>query len=205
MRQLFTILFCMVFNLIYAQHKQDYVWIGGYQINENGGANGYLVDFKKSPIKFEYANPPLGFDGNNASICDNDGNLLFYTNGRAVINSDHQIMPHGDSINAGAWADGFWKDPFYGYPGDQDVLILSDPANHYGYYLFHKPNIYYPMIADSFQLHYSYIDLTLDNGLGDLNIKNKKYCQNENLLYFYFTSMQHQNKKAMFLDNIVYL
>lgn len=183
-----------IFSAVFSQ-KQDYVWIGGYQINLNGGANGYKFDFNKSAFMPEYVNPPLGFDGNNASICNKEGNLLFYTNGRAVINRHHEIMPNGDSINAGVWADKFWKNPFDGYPGAQDVMILNDPASENGYYLFHKPNIYYPNIKDSFQLHFSYIDMSLNNGTGDVTSKNNRYYEKENPLYFYFTAIQHKNKK----------
>ena len=115
-------LLMLIIQMTSAQ-KEDYIWMGGYQINLDGGANGYMFDFDKKTFTPEYANPPLGFDGNNASICDKEGNLLFYTNGRAVINRHHEIMPNGDSINAGEWADKFWKDPFDGYPGAQDVMI----------------------------------------------------------------------------------
>ena len=154
--------------------KQDYIWMGGYQINLQGGANGYMFDFNKKPFTPEYANPPLGFLGNNASICDKDGNLLFYTNGRAVINRNHEIMPNGDSINAGEWAEIFWSDPRWGYPGAEYIMILPDPGKESGYYLFHKPNIYHPVVYDSLQLHYSYIDMNLSNGYGDVILKNKK-------------------------------
>jgi hypothetical protein len=193
-KSILIIFFSLLSYLMFGQ-KQDYIWMGGYQINLNGGANGYMFDFNKSPFTPEYANPPLGFLGNNASICDKDGNLLFYTNGRAVINRHHQIMPNGDSINAGVWADKFWKDPFDGYPGAQDVIILPDPGNEDGYYLFHKPNIYYPVVKDSFQLHYTYINMSLDNGKGDVVVKNKKYYEKQDPMYLYFTAIFHQNKK----------
>ena len=190
-------IFCLLSSiclLLNAQNKQDYVWVGGYQINVNGGANGYKLDFNK-PFEVLYLNPPLGFLGNNTSICDKNGNLLFYTNGRAIVNSLHQIMPNGDSINAGKWADVFWKNPFDGYPGAQDVMILPDPKDEGGYYLFHKPNIYYPMIDDSIAMMYSKIDLNLESGIGDVITKNEVYYLPQNVLRYYFTAIQHENKK----------
>lgn len=174
--------------------KQDYIWLGGYQINLNGGANGYMFDFNKKPFNPEYANPPLGFLGNNASICDKNGNLLFYSNGRAVINRHHQIMSNGDSINAGEWADKFWKDPFDGYPGAQDVMILPDPGNEDGYYLFHKTLISIPNDID-FELHCTYINSSKDINLENVTQKNIKYYEHGNIMFNYFTAIEHQNEK----------
>lgn len=185
---------CLLSNLVFSQ-KEDFVWVSGSYIDSNSIINSYIFDFNNKPFAPEHVNTPLGFLGNNASICDRKGNLLFYTNGRAVINSHHQIMPNGDSINAGEWADKFWGTPIDGYPGSQDVMILTDPANENGFYLFHKTVIYYPLIKDSLQLHYTYVDMNLDNKLGNVVVKNKRYYEKENPMYFYFTAIQHANKK----------
>lgn len=42
-----------------------------------------------------------GVADHNASICDTDGNLLFYYNGCRVIDSTKQMMENGDSLNYG--------------------------------------------------------------------------------------------------------
>ncbi|MBK8698049.1 MAG: hypothetical protein IPN29_00010 [Saprospiraceae bacterium] len=74
---------------------------------------------------------------NNASISDKDGNLLLFTNGCSVSNKNHEVMPNGDSLNAGTWFDKYWKSCAAGYPGAQDVMLLPDPGNDKGYTLFH--------------------------------------------------------------------
>jgi hypothetical protein len=40
----------------------------------------------------------------SATISDNSGNLLFYTNGVIVYNRNHQIMANGDGLNGDASA-----------------------------------------------------------------------------------------------------
>jgi hypothetical protein len=192
----------MIFIFIITTHcysqKEDYHWLGGIETNISGGINGYILNFNEKPTLPEYIDLSLGFTDNNASISDKEGNLLFYFNGCAVFNKYGEVMPNGDSINAGVWFDKFWKDCRYGYPGFQDVLIINDPKNNDAFYLFHKPNIYYPNI-DSLQLQYTYIDMRKENGYGDVTSKNNKYYETENPMYSYFTGIKHQNKNDWWL------
>ncbi|MBK8620771.1 MAG: T9SS type A sorting domain-containing protein [Saprospiraceae bacterium] len=176
-----------------AQVKGDYLWVGGYQSNPEGGQKGYMMDFLRNKGEPAYVKIPQGFADNNASICDENGYLLFYFNGCAVMNRFHHVMPNGDSINAGIWFDLYWKDCKYGYPGPQDVLILPDTRNESGYYIFHNTNLYYPQIRDSNQLNFSYVDMTLDGGNGDVIIKNKSYYPRILKMYSYFTAIKHEN------------
>jgi len=192
-------IFLFLYSTICFSQKEDYHWFGGIETNISGGINGFTFDFNEKNATPNYIDLSLGFTDNNASISDKEGNLLFYFNGCAVFNKNREVMPNGDSINAGVWFDKFWKDCRYGYPGFQDVLILNDPKNEDGYYLFHKPNIYYPLAQDSFQLHYSYIDMSLAGGKGEVVAKNKKYYERENLTYAYFSGIKHENQEDWWL------
>ncbi|MBK9256799.1 MAG: hypothetical protein IPM42_15030 [Saprospiraceae bacterium] len=183
-------------DTILSQIKGDFIWIGGTEwYPDETKVNGHITDFKVNGLFPKQQDMRFGFASNNSSICDDTGNLLFYTNGCAVMNRYHEVMPNGDSINAGQWFDIYWKNCLYGYPGPQDVMIINDPANLNGYYLFHKANVFYPMIADSFQLMFSYIDMSLDGGKGDVILKNKKYYNKQDVMYSYFTGIKHKNKK----------
>ena len=53
----------------------------------------------------------------SASISDSLGNLLFYTNGFSIINTEHELMENGDSINYGY----YWED----FQGGQGGGALS--------------------------------------------------------------------------------
>ncbi|WP_053971592.1 T9SS type B sorting domain-containing protein [Mangrovimonas sp. ST2L15] len=89
-----------------------------------------------------------------ASISDNDGNLLLYTDGTLVYNKHHTLMPNG-----------------FGLLGDssssQSAIIVPKPDD---------PNIYYIFTVGSNQsltgLKYSIVDMTLDGGNGDVVQKN---------------------------------
>lgn len=199
MNKLTFILIILINTLSHAQ-KEDYNWLGGYNYDnfppDTLIIEGYRMDFNKRPFQIQNnVDIKYGILGDNASISDKDGHLLFYTNGCAVMNKNYELMPNGDSINAGKWFDIFNKHCSIGYPGAQDVIILDDPAIESGYYLIHKPNIYYPLIEDSIALNYSYIDMGLEEGKGDVTIKNRKFYEHENLLRFYLTSIKHKNKK----------
>ncbi|HMU04646.1 MAG TPA: T9SS type A sorting domain-containing protein, partial [Saprospiraceae bacterium] len=97
------------------------------------------------------------------------------------------------------WFDKLWKSCAFGYPGVQDVLLLTDPSNENGYYLFQKPNIYNAPNPTTIAMYYSYIDQSLDNSNGVVIKKNIKYYPDEKMLRYYFTAIKHENKKDWWL------
>ncbi|MFK5857457.1 MAG: hypothetical protein QM503_15110, partial [Bacteroidota bacterium] len=89
-----------------------------------------------------------------ASICNNDGNLLFYTNGNKVWNKNHEIMENGDSLNGSQLV-------------NQNSVIVPQPFSDSFYYLFTINDI------DSIRgFNYSVIDVSINNGLGKIIEKN---------------------------------
>ena len=130
-------------SAIISQSKQDYHWFFGTDQNiVLEGNQGIHFDFNERPFSPVVNTNGLEFTQNNASISDQDGNLLFYTNGCAIANSEHEIMENGDSINHNLFFEIFrLNDCGLGYPGHQDVLILDDPAIIDGYYLIHKSRV----------------------------------------------------------------
>lgn len=189
---LIAILLIYVMN-IFAQ-KQDYIWIDGYDYDLNTiGIEGFTLDFNKTLRISPRTSFPFGFKRNIAIIASNEGEQLIYSNGCAIMNRYHQMMPNGDSINAGEWYDKFWfSDCSRGYPGAQDLIILEDPKDEYGYYLLHKP-IILQQTKDSMTLSYSYIDLSLEGGLGDVTVKNKSYYPYRDIMFGYHTAIRHKN------------
>jgi len=189
-------IFFLILNSLQAQNKQDYIWLGGLDPSPSEEDVGFRFDFNVKPFEVMASNNGFRFVGNIASICDKEGNLLFYSNGCAIINAEAHMMPNGDSINYNEWytifTDGECK---YGYPGSQDIMILPDPGYGDGYYVFHKANVYFPVVKDSFELLMSYVDMTLDDGRGDVVFKNKPYHDLYNMMYSYFTAIQHINGK----------
>lgn len=173
-------------------NKQDYIWLFSNESDK------YLFDFNETYFEPKSYDHALDMDSNNASISDQNGNLLFYTNGCAVANAHQQIMPNGDSINYSQWLEDFWQgDCGYGYPGFQDVMILQDPGYDDGYYIIHKMNIRREPYPKAFRIMMkSYVDMQMDGGKGDLVYKNDTiYNGSDKLMFSYLTAIRHVNKK----------
>ncbi|MBA3648257.1 MAG: T9SS type A sorting domain-containing protein [Chitinophagales bacterium] len=135
----------------------------------------------------------------NSSICDTEGNILFYTNGQWIANRK------GDSLkNCNKFNSGYLTDVYYGGEGgngmSQGAIALPDPGNSNRYYLFYETaesfnNQQYGFTDyQPFYLSYSVIDITLDNGNGGI-IKDKKnmHAVNDTLLYGMITACKHAN------------
>jgi gliding motility-associated-like protein len=108
------------------------------------------------PVPAPLVNSAMNADEGSSTICDSDGNLLFYTNGVTVFNRNHQIMLNGENL-AGHVST------------TQSGLIVPRPGS---------PNLYYIFTADAFEnnfqygYNYSVVDMTRDNGNGEVTTKN---------------------------------
>ena len=197
MKSVFILASMLSVNLMFSQieNKQDYIWMFNNDFAHDG-LQAYVFDFNRSDsipkALNEYA--PVAFSGNNASICDKDGNLLFYTNGCFVADRNHDIMPNGTGLNDGEYIRDFRNgDCSNGHIGLQDVIILEDPSSQSGYYLLHKRiEIENDMLSHT-SLLYSYIDMTMNNGLGDLMEKNEAVEDSLKLMSSYLTAIRHKN------------
>lgn len=194
----------MLLSFMAWSQKEDYYWPFGQDNSQTPEPETLVFDFNN--ITEVETREGLEFGQMNASICDADGNLLFYTNGCAVANRLHQVMPNGDSINAGLFFDFVWQGRCdWGYPGRQNVTILNDPGNKDGYYLLQIPRYIETPIADTeTYLNYSYVDMSLDNGNGDVTVKNESLYNDTNVLSSYLTSIRHANGEDWWIINPVF-
>jgi len=86
-----------------------------------------------------------------ATICDNSGNLLFYTDGISVWNNTHVPMPNGSGV-------------LFGNPSStQSAVIVQQPGSSTLYYIFTVDHI-----GGVDGLNYSKVDMSLQSGLGDI-------------------------------------
>jgi hypothetical protein len=173
-----------------AQHKEDYIWMLGFN------TIAFKMDFNKNPLALEetFIANAYSFDSNNASICNADGELLFYTNGCAVLNRDFEVMPNGDSLNFDIYMElSGWDNCEYGYLGIQDIMILPDPSDQEGYYIIHKPRMWEDNDVQS-DIWISYVDMSLDGRMGDVVYKNVPIYTGEPLSS-YLTAINHSNGK----------
>jgi gliding motility-associated-like protein len=88
-----------------------------------------------------------------SSVCDANGDLLFFTNGIYVWNYNKEQMPNGFGL--------------LGNNSSSQVLILPKPGDCNIYYIFTTPSQSFLGFA-----YYSIVDMRLDNGNGDITSKN---------------------------------
>ena len=126
-------------NYVFAQ-KEGNVWYFGYYAG---------LDFN-SGVPVALTDGALSNKEGCASICDNNGVILFYTNGILIWNKNHQVMPNGSGLLGGN-------------SSTQSAIIAKKPNSSTLYYVF--------TVAEevgSSGLRYSIIDMSLSSGLGDV-------------------------------------
>lgn len=102
------------------------------------------LDFSTSPPT-PIGNGQSSSDNNSATLCDAKGNLLLYTDGKQVFNRFHQPMPNGNIMNGQLVF---------------DAMIIPHPGQAGQYYVIGN--------YDGGETYYSLVDLTLNDGLGDV-------------------------------------
>jgi len=113
-------------------------------------------------LNFREGSPSPIFDGQlftregSAVISDEDGNLLFYTDGVTVWDKNHTPMPSGEGLKGS-------------FTSTQSALIVPQPGSDRYFYIFTTA---YQAEADG--LNYSLVDITLNNGGGDVVLKNQQ-------------------------------
>ncbi|MCF8296560.1 MAG: gliding motility-associated C-terminal domain-containing protein [Saprospiraceae bacterium] len=141
----FLLLFSLLlFNSFLLAQKEGNIWyFGGYAGIDFNGAN---------PVAL--TNGALITSEGCASICDASGNLLFYTDGNYVWNKNHSVMPNGSGLMGNS-------------SSTQSAIIVKKPGSNTIYYLF-TVDAAENNLANG--LRYSEVDMSLLNGLGDINM-----------------------------------
>ncbi|HKR05946.1 MAG TPA: T9SS type A sorting domain-containing protein [Bacteroidia bacterium] len=127
-----------------AQHEADN-WYFGY----NAG-----LSFATSPPTVLTGGQVHVYEG-SSSISDAAGNLLFYSDGQSVWDRNDSVMPNGTGLY-GNWS------------STQSCLIVKKPGSANLYYVFTVPDV----IDTITPMSYSIVDMTLNNGNGDVTTKN---------------------------------
>lgn len=76
----------------YAQDKGDYNWLFGYDSGYGEFFGGSNINFNENQPIFFKEDRIMNIDVTNASISNEDGELLMYTNGVIIANAEHEIM-----------------------------------------------------------------------------------------------------------------
>jgi len=130
-------------TLFFAQNEFSKWYFGGYA----------GLDFSTNPPTI-LTNGMLNTAEGCATICDNNGNLLFYGAGTGVLNNTHSAMANGSGL-------------FGNSSTTQGLLAVKQPGNNTLYYLFTIDQT-----GQSNGARYSIVDMSLAAGLGSVTVKN---------------------------------
>lgn len=155
MKKLLLLISLFLFASLHSQQEASNWYFG------DGAGIKFNSDGSTTPIT-----GALSTDEGCTSISDNNGNLLFYTDGITVFNANNNPMPNANGI----------LNPSNGLVGSpsstQSAIIIPKPFDS---------NIYYIFTVDTgsfdntdFGFNYSEVDMTLNGGLGDVTVKNSR-------------------------------
>ena len=141
MKKIYLLLLCLALSTFTFAQKETNNWVFG--INN-------WMDFNTDPVTVDFI-PNFGFFGerNTVSMSDEEGNLLFYSDGSSIFDKNHNIMPNG-FIQANNSA-------------THPIFVIPKPGSDHSYYMIINSNGF----ASSF-LSWIEIDLTLNGGFGDV-------------------------------------
>ncbi len=147
---------CLIFCGAAAQQENN-VWIFGSKAG---------LDFNSGPPASFVSDIGYGNREAAASVCDAQGNLLFYTDGSRVWNRNHMLMSNAQPLHPLSNSTGVTEST---YQGTVIVPAIGSDSLYYVFSLtqsdFYSTNPSYASYGG--RLFYSIIDMSLDNGLGD--------------------------------------
>ncbi|MBK8699620.1 MAG: T9SS type A sorting domain-containing protein [Saprospiraceae bacterium] len=192
------------FNLN-SQNKYDYTWICGYDyLDSISGSESTLINFSDDKISVKYQNTiqKYALGSSVAVISDkNDGKLLFYSNGCAILDSTHNIMENGDSLNFGLYWENYCKgDEFLYYPISIAAMVLPNNYIKDEYYLIHQEISDIPV--KNYTLNYSKIIFSNEYPRGVVQEKNSKIVA-DHLTPGFVTAIKSSNGRDWWLVHLL--
>ncbi len=139
------ILFALIPLLLFSQNEAG-IWYFG----SNAG-----IDFGTgSPVAI--TDGQITTSEGCSTISDQNGDILFYTDGVHVWNKNHTYMDNGTELM------GFWS-------ASQSSLIVPNPSNNGIFYIFTVDGMENNLVNG---FRYSIVDINQNNGLGKVTDKN---------------------------------
>ncbi|MES2618184.1 MAG: gliding motility-associated C-terminal domain-containing protein [Bacteroidota bacterium] len=178
MAKFITIIFILLFAVFRVNAQNEYnIWYFG----DHAGLN-----FNTQPPS-PLTNSNLKSWESASSICDKNGNLLFYTNGDSIYNKNHQLLKN-------------WE-PTLPYATRMSAIlgsmIVPVPGSQKLYYIIMGHAI--ENNGKDTMLRYWTIDMNGDGGLGEVIEKEKPLLRRPNEA---FALTLHANKKDFWVVNI---
>ena len=163
-----------------AQPRADATWVGGFEEYAHlpGHAN-YRIRFAPGQLPaVDTTDWGIPIEATVASVSDEAGRLLFFSNGCVVAGADGHLMENGEGLNPGYMAD--LTCAKRGYPVPRGAMILPVPSSPQQYCLFHLGARYDPQRLVHYGPFYrSAVDLAAGGGKGGVTAKNEVLADGE--------------------------
>ncbi|MBP7167521.1 MAG: T9SS type A sorting domain-containing protein [Bacteroidia bacterium] len=164
-KRFIVLLLCLIGENAMSQGFYNHVWLlGSYNFLQN--LKGRMI-FDSTSYVHTTENRKMPFKGTEATICDAQGDFLMSTNGIWIANAINDTMLNGSGLSP-SYLTQNWV---FGIPLGYGATFLPLPGDSTKYILFHLTRLG-QFAIDPTELDYSIIDITGDNGLGEVISKN---------------------------------
>jgi hypothetical protein len=148
------------------------IWLLGHQTVNGPISQKGTIDFSSGIANIFPTTRKMKFQETQGNISDANGNLLMSSNGIWIANATGDTMLNGSGLNPGAFTDDHKTN---GLPLPYCNVILPWPGDTSKFVMFHQTGNYLSIPAS--ELYMTVIDMTLDNGLGGVILKNQIVLQ----------------------------
>jgi hypothetical protein len=193
-----VILFVIGSEFSLAQNR-NLTWYLGWLPSESSLAPG--IDFSSGIADTFQQNRLMSFFITNASICDTNGQVLFYTNGITVDNRNHEQLLGSFDFNPG-YATDIYDDIGMGFSQGATVLTKPDFPSKYEIFYVTGEEITHLGNYDVQPLYLSMteVDMNLDNGLGGVVYGKKNiHVVEDTVSQGRITACKHADGKSWWL------
>ncbi|MBL7962777.1 MAG: WD40 repeat domain-containing protein, partial [Flavobacteriales bacterium] len=151
-----------------AQQGLNNLWLGGFEDESPPPWGGVDLEFLSGSLVISTVVRTMDYKRTNANIADDNGNLLFSTNGAYIAKATGDTLLNGTGLNPSNYTS-LYPEGLY-LP--QSVLILPKPDAPGMYYLFHG-TLDDQLGQFAQYLYLTTIDMSLNGGLGGVVNKNE--------------------------------
>jgi hypothetical protein len=168
-------------------------WILGYY----GGGGNIIMNFTHDSLILDTSIWKMNFLDLSSSISNSHGIIQFYTNGGWIANANTDTMLNGSNLAPGPYSSQWSHD---GFRIPQGAIIIPFPGDSSKFYLFHETVTFDSsgFVVVPLQLLQTNIDMTLDNGLGAVTVKNN-IILSDSLFLGGLTACKHANGRDWWL------
>ncbi len=188
----------------FTQNRNN-AWMIGYNYTQQYPDIG--ISFQSGSFNTFSVYRNMQFFLTDASICDTSGNLQFYTNGIYIANKNHDTLMNTQNFNSG-WATDYYGDIGLGIAQGAIVIPIPDKGDRYiVFYETAEPILYnFGYTYSPIELNYSIVDMSLDGGLGGIDLSYKeKVILADTLTRGRLTACKHANGRDWWLVSHKYI